>query len=145
MNDEQLPPELVRLEQELARRPMPLPSAGLRQRIEAAASLRISPSASPMSMVEYVLALAAVVLLCANLSMSLANQTDYGLSRSFNTTRLDATAQEIVQLFPDATLAEARWQALPLQMGTYLTPSREMPSLNRAGGVRLHEDPDLQP
>jgi hypothetical protein len=145
MPDEELPPELARLERELALRPMPLPSAGLRQRIQAAASRRISPQASPMSMVEFVLALAAVILLCANLSMSLANQTDYGLARSFDTARIDATAQEIAQLFPDTTLAEARWQALPLQMGTYLSPSREMPSLSPAGGLRLHDDPDLKP
>ena len=144
MPDEELPPEHLRLERELALRPMPLPSAGLRQRIQAAA-LTISPAASPMSMVEYVVALAAIILLCANLSMSLANQTDYGLSRRFDTARLDATAQEIAQLFPDTTLAEARWQALPLQMGTYLSPSREMPSLRPARGLRLHEDPDLQP
>jgi hypothetical protein len=145
MNDEQLPPELVRLERELALRPMPLPSAGLRHRILVAASQRISPPASLMSMADYVLAMAAVILLCANLSMSLANQTDYGLSRSFDTTRLDATALEIAQLFPDATLAEARWQALALQMGTYLTTSREMPSLSRADGLRLHRDLDLEP
>ena len=145
MNDDELPPELVRLEQELALRPMPLPRRGLRQRIHAAASSTISPPASPMSMVEYVLALAAVILLCANLSLSLANQTDYGLSQRFDTGQLDTNALEIAQLFPDVTLAEARWQALPLQMGTYLSPSREMPSLSRASGVRLHDDPDLKP
>jgi hypothetical protein len=145
MPDEELPPELARLERELALRPMPLPSAGLRQRIQAAASRRISPPASAMSMVEYVLALAAVVLLCANLSMSLANETDYGLSRSFDIARLDATALEIGRLFPDVTLAEARWQALPLHMGTYPSPNRELPSLSMASGLRLHDDPDLKP
>ena len=145
MNDEQLPPELIRLERELARRPMPRPSAGLRHRIQAAASQRISPPTSAMSMVEYLLAMAAVIFLCANLSMSLANETDYGLSRSFDTARLDTTASEIARLFPEVTLAEARWHALPLQMGTYLTTGTQMPSLSRSSGVRLHEDPDLKP
>ena len=96
MNDDELSPELARLERELAMRPRASPSASLRQRILAARQPILS-CATPMSMMEFAVATAAAILLCANLSMSLANQTDCGLARSLDRNRLDASAQEIAQ------------------------------------------------
>src|SRR5438105_3214023 len=74
MNDDELSGELARLERELAMRPRASPDASLRQRILAATSQLIPSCVTPMSMMEFAVATAAAVLLCANLSMSLANQ-----------------------------------------------------------------------
>jgi hypothetical protein len=90
MNDHELSGELARLERELAMRPWASPNASLRQRILTATSQPIPSCVTPMSMMEFAVATAAAVLLCANLSMSLANQTDCGLARSLDRNRLDA-------------------------------------------------------
>jgi hypothetical protein len=125
MNDDPLPPELARLEQELVLRPRRLPDAGMRQRILTAASQPIPLGRAPMNMMEFAVATAAAVLLCANLSLSLSNQTDCGLSGKPDTEHLAAAALEITQILPETPSREAFLQALPLQWGSYLAPTRE--------------------
>ena len=76
-----------------------------------------------MSMVEFAVATAAAVLLCANLSLNLANQTDYGLGRGVYGERHDATAlEEITRRLPDTPPGEAFHRALPLR-GSYASPA----------------------
>jgi hypothetical protein len=145
MNDDELSPELARLERELAMRPRPSPNAGLRQRILAATSQPIPSRMVPMTMTEFAVATAAAVLLCANLSMSLANQSDCGLARSLDGNRLDAAALEIAQILPDTPPREAVQLALPLQFGPYLTPGRAAPFPDSPGGRELSENPRLDP
>jgi hypothetical protein len=145
MNDDELSPELARLERELATRPRASPDPSLRQRILAATSQRIPSGVTPMSMMEFAIATAAAVLLFANLSMSLANQTDYGLARSLDRNQLDASALEIAQIMPDTSPREAFQLALPLQHGLYLPPGRATPFSANPGSRALSENPHLDP
>jgi hypothetical protein len=145
MNDDELSPELARLERELATRPRASPDASLRRRILAATSQSIPTGVTPMSMTEFAVATAAAVLLFANLSMSLANQTDCGLTRSLGTNRLDASALEIAQIMPDISPREAFQLALPLQCGPYLAPGRPTPFSANPDGRELSENAHLDP
>ena len=137
MNDDPLPPELARIEQELATRPMASPGAALRRRILATTSQPLPFRAAPMSMMEFAMATAAGVILCANLSLSLSNQTDYGLNGQPDSKRLDTTAQEIARILPDTLPREGRLWALPLQWRPFLSPTGEPPLLG-THGRRFH-------
>lgn len=117
MRDDSLPPELLALEEELAWRPTHEPDPGLRRRILAAANRQIEVPAVPVSLVEFVVVTAAAVLLCANLSMSLANQTDFGMSRRLDGGRLEATARLMTEVLPGTPPDEAARDALFLQLG----------------------------
>jgi hypothetical protein len=144
MNDDQLPPILVQLEEELARRPTMSPPAELRQRILHAATLPLCRRATPTPFVEFLAATAAAVFLCANLSMSLATQTDYGLMPKFDWTSPDAIARVTAQLLPDAAAQEAFIQALRRQAGNDFMPA-QAPYVNedtdtRAWAFRLRHD-----
>jgi hypothetical protein len=133
MNDDPLPPELARLDQELATRPMVSPGDALRRRILAATSQALAFRAAPMSMMEFAMATAAGVILCANLSLSLSNQTDCGLNGQLDTRRLDATALEIARILPGTSPREGRLRAMPMQWRPYLSPTREPPLLGTGG------------
>ncbi len=133
MNDDPLPAELARLEQELATRPLPSPGAALRRRILAATSPALPFCARPMSMMEFALATAALVILCANLSLSLSNQTDCGLKGQPDSRQLDATAQEITNILPDTLPREGHLWALPMQRRAFLSPAGEPPFLGTHG------------
>jgi hypothetical protein len=136
MHDDSLPPELLALEEELAWRPTQEPDPGLRGRILAAAHRRSEVPAVPVSMVEFVVVTAAAVLLCANLSMSLANQTDFGMARNLDGGRLEATAQLMSEVLPGTPPGEAVREALFLQLGSPVASSRETLLI---GGQRIQE------
>lgn len=138
MKDDDIPPELVQLEHELAMRPRSEPSADLRRRIVALPNQLEPLSPDPLSFVETALAFAAAVLLCVNLSMTLANQTDYGLGPRFDEKRLTAAAEQIAKLLPDESPREAFRQALILDAGSYLIPSPRASFTRNLG--RLGED-----
>src|SRR6516162_4383550 len=120
MQDDELPPELVRLEHELGMRPRSEPSADLRNRIVARTNRIEQLSPDRLSFVELAIATAAAVMLCLNLSMSLANETDYGVGARLDSKRLRAAAEEIAKLLPDESPPEAFRHALVLDAGSHL-------------------------
>jgi hypothetical protein len=140
MDDFQLPPELQELEQELASRPRTGPGAGLRQRILTLTSQRMLPQLASMTTMEYVVAMAATVLLFANLSLSLSNQTDYGLHQKPDTMHLEAAAQEVARLLPEARPQEAFLFALPSQWGSFANSSQAASILRSPGRPSFLED-----
>jgi hypothetical protein len=142
MKDDELPPDLVRLEHELGMRPGREPSADLRSRIVALTD-RIDPfSPARLSFVEIAIATAAAVLLCVNLSMSLANDTDYGVGARFDTKRLSAAAEQIAILLPDESPREAFRQALVLGARSYLIPCPRAPFTGNLGDLGQGRVPD---
>jgi hypothetical protein len=142
MKDAEFPPELVQLEHELGKRPRSEPSADLRRRIVALPN-RLEPlSLDRLSFVESALAFAVAVVLCVNLSMSLANQTDYGLGPQFDDKRLRAAAEQIGQLLPDGSPREAFRQALILDAGSHLIPCPRASFTRNLGNLGEDTVPD---
>jgi hypothetical protein len=142
MKHDKLPPELVRLEHELGMRPRPELSADLRNRIVAHAN-RIEPrSPDRLSFMEIAIATAAAVMLCVNLSMSLANETDYGVGARLDSKRLSAAAEQIANLLPDESPPEAFRHALVLDAGSHLIPCPRAPFTGNLGDLDQDRIPD---
>jgi hypothetical protein len=107
----------------------------LRRRI-VALSNRLEPLAPDrLSFVEIAFAFAAAVVLCVNLSMSLANETDYGFGPQLDDKRLSAAAEQIAKLLPDESPREAFRQALILDAGSYLIPCPKASFTGNLGGL----------
>ena len=111
-----LPPELVRLEQDLATRPRVQPSAQLKERCLAGlrAELRRQPSQSRWA---FAVATAASVLVGLNLSLSATQATDCGLRIEARQGSAETTPEEIRRLLPDVAPQEAMRQAVLLAAG----------------------------
>ena len=116
--------DLVDLERELAARAQPEPSTTLRPRVLAA--IRHELERESNGIWRYAAALAAVVLVGANLSLSAA--LDMGWPRdAIDAHNLAATAAQLRELDSAMSEQEARRQALLLQARSQLTlvPSLE--------------------
>lgn len=127
MNDAQLPDDLANLEGQLAARAQPGPAAGLRERVLVAVGreLRRPPVTAPeIDDWRFAAALAAAVLLWANLSMSVTLEPSWSrmLAPEPETGRLEAAVAEERRLLPGLSEREAYRQAVLAQAGTRLTP-----------------------
>jgi hypothetical protein len=123
--DPQLPDDLANLEGQLASRSQLEPSAGLRDRVLAAVrrELRRPPKTAPgMGDWRFAAALAAAVLLWANLSLSVTLDSSWGRTGAPETGRLDAAVAAARRLLPELSEREAYRQAVLAGAGTRLTP-----------------------
>jgi hypothetical protein len=97
MENEQLPPELQELEHTLASRSLPEPSAELHQRILADVQVQLRAERRSDRW-RFAVAVAAVVLIWMNLSMSATQATDFGFSRNVSRASGDSLEQMIAHL-----------------------------------------------
>ena len=130
----QLPPELDRLERDLAERLCPGPSTELRDRVIRTvegelghaglppAGLRRAglPSTRASGWLAFAVSTAAAVLIWVNLSLSAAQATSYDLRIPAEPHSLDATARQIRELVPEMSKQEARRHAVLLHGGADL-------------------------
>jgi hypothetical protein len=119
-----LPDDLAALDRELAARPRPVPSEGLRERVLAAARRELSaPPASERRRLgawEFALAAAVAFILLLNLSISAANDMNWRLRGGLDRAAVASAAEEIGKLAPELPPQEARREALILVAGSRL-------------------------
>jgi hypothetical protein len=123
MSEFELPPDLAELENRLANRPRAEPPASLAARVRAATRAVLRPTPPTSDAWRFWAAVAAVVLLGINLSMSLSADTDWNLTRPAEPPPLAATAERLRALAPELSDDELQRQALLLRAGAGLTPS----------------------
>ena len=132
MSGEQpLPRELAQLQVELAARPLPEPPAGLRDRVLAGVR-RGAHGAPPVAawggLGRFAAAVAALLLLCMNLSMSAVNRTDWDVWGCTERADVASQARELRQLLPE--LPEREASRIARVMGT----GRPLPLLPQIKG-----------
>ena len=144
MEAPQLPPELERLECELAARPRAPASAELRQRVlrdvqaelgEAGPPPARLPSSRANGWWTFAAATAAGVLFWVNLSWSAAHAGAYDLRLSHETRPIGAVAEEIRELLPGISHRDALRHAVTLQAGSELI---RCPSVSADSPMRDH-------
>jgi hypothetical protein len=121
MTGPDLPPDLAALERELAALGQPGPPA-LRPRVLAAVGRELRRDGRRPAW-RFAAATAAAVLLWVNLSMSVANNTDWRLAPATEPGQIAATADRLRELAPDLPDAELRRQALLARAGAALAPA----------------------
>ena len=141
MERPELPPELERLQRELADRPRPEPSAELRDRVMRQVRAELAPAESGRAelaragrleaesarrqkqkngWLAFAAGMAATVLLWMNLSLSAAHATSSNLQMPAGPRSVDATARQIRELLPEMSPQDARRHAVILQSGSDL-------------------------
>jgi hypothetical protein len=123
-----LPPELRAIESLLAARPLPEAGSAERARILAAVrtELTFKACAKPWSWWRFAAALAALVLLWLNLSISAVNCTEVVLSVEEQQGNEQAALAQIQGLIPDCTGEEAQRQLLLLRARTRLVSAPQL-------------------
>jgi hypothetical protein len=121
----ELSPELRQLEQDLIVRSRSRAVEDLRPRIlgDLHGRLRTERKSSRW---QFALAVAVVVLVWLNLSISATQATDCGLRLNGPSRPIQTVADEIHQLVPDLSPEEARRQAMLLQAGSRLVCAPNM-------------------
>jgi hypothetical protein len=117
MHDSQLPPELQQLERDLADRSRQRASNDLRPRILGDLQVRLRAERTAARW-QFALAVAVVVLVWMNLSMSATQATDFGLRPARPSESIEAVAERIRQLAPELPPTEARRQAVLFRAGS---------------------------
>ena len=138
-----LPDDLSDLELELTRRRQP-PPAGLRNRVMAAVVRELNRPAlgeRRAGMWQFAAAVAAAMLLAVNLSMSVANNTEWGPARQIDQQKVAALARRIGGLAPQLPEREPVRQAWLLQSSLHVTP---LPAA-RPSPARLRLDQPREP
>jgi hypothetical protein len=123
MESSELPEDLADLERRLAERPRVEPGAGFRHRLSVAVRQELQKAgALPVrtSGWQFAAAVAAIVVLWANFSMSAANDTNWRLAGDPESVDTKALAAELRKLFPDMSEEEISRQALVIQGGSRL-------------------------
>ena len=118
MENFELPDDLADLESRLAGRPRLEPGATFRDRLLAAVRQELQDGgAAPgwRASWQFAAAVAAIVVLWANFSMSVANDTNWRLAGDPKSVDTKALAAELRKLFPDMSEQEANRQALVVQ------------------------------
>jgi len=137
MNDDELPPDLARLEEELAARQSPAPGPELKGRVLQAVRRELTARSSRRilrsSLWRFAAATAATVALWLNLGMSATNDTVWDLHKNGHGSEGLAAAEYLRELVPEMSEAEARRQALLLKAGARLVLA---PSFNNVSGIR---------
>jgi hypothetical protein len=123
MSEFKLPPDLAELENRLADRPRAEPSAHLAARVRAATRTVLRPTPPTSDGWQFWAAVAAVLLVGINLSMSVAADTDWNLTRPADPAPLAATAERLRAMAPELSDDELQRQALLLRAGAGLTPT----------------------
>jgi len=143
MENSRLPPELERLERDLAERPSPAPSSELRDRVMRSVEAELEPdqtgSANGRSngWWAFAVAMAATVLVWLNLSLSAAHATSYSLHLAAGPQAVDLAARQIHDLLPELSRRDARRYAAVLQAGSNLVGSPDL-----AAGPRKQHGPN---
>ena len=137
-DDLPLPPELERVEQELAARPRGWPSEQLRARcLEGLQTeLRLQQAGGRWA---FAVAVAATVLVGLNLAISASQATNFGLRLDGRQPSVQETAAEIRRLLPDIPPREAARQAVLLHSGATIVPCPNVP----AGRILLGKNLEL--
>ncbi len=127
MDDFSLPPELERIEKELAARPRGRPSEQLRARCldGLQAELRLQRAGSRWA---FAVAVAATALVGLNLAISAGQATDFGLRLDGRQQSVAKTAAEIRRLLPDIPPGEAARQAVLMHSGATIVPCPNVPA-----------------
>jgi hypothetical protein len=123
MSEFKLPPDLADLERRLANRPRIEPPANLGDRVHAAIRDVLRPALPASDGWGFWAAVAAVVFLGINLSMSLAADTDWNLTGGAEPGHLAATAERLRALAPELPEDEVQRQALLVRAGAGLPPT----------------------
>ena len=119
--DDDLPPELRALENDLAARPGPDAGGTVRARVLGAVHQELSAGSrrKPVSL-WWLAAAAAALLLWLNLSISAVNNTDTGLSDKSNGWNARAAQAQILAVVPECSEEDARGLALLLRARAHL-------------------------
>jgi len=117
----ELPAELREIEAALAARPMPEIGGATRARVLAGVrgELAIKARTERWSGLRFAAAVAALVLLWLNLSISAVNCTEFRLSPSESQFDEQTALAQIKDLIPDCTAEEARGELLLLRARNY--------------------------
>jgi hypothetical protein len=121
-----LPPDLADLERRLARRNSPPLPGELRQRVLAA----VRRASDGHDFWRFAAGVAAAALLAINLSMSVANDTDWHLIDA-PVPRDTGAAEQLGALLPELSPQEARRQALLMQARSRLHGTPPLPPPER--------------
>ncbi len=144
MEDPRLPPELERLQRDLAERPTPARSADLRDGVMRSVEAELGPvrpeqnglaNGRPNGWWAFAVAMAATVLVWLNLSLSAAHATSYGLHLAAEPESADRAARQIRDLLPEISRRDARRYAAVLQAGSNLVVAPDV-----AAGPRKQHD-----
>jgi hypothetical protein len=120
-NDFPLPPELKKIEQELAARPHQGPSKQLKARCLGGLQSELRRQ-EVRSRWMFAVAVAATVLVGLNLAISAGQATDFGLRPDGRQQSIQKTAAEIRRLLPEVPPREAARQAMLLHSGASIVP-----------------------
>jgi hypothetical protein len=118
MENFELPEDLAELESRLAGRPRLEPGTTFRDRLLAAVRQELQDGIAVPGWAaswQFAAAVAAIVVLWANFSMSIANDTNWRLAADPESVDTKALAAELRKLFPDMSEQEANRQALVVQ------------------------------
>jgi hypothetical protein len=127
----QLSAELQELERALAGRPLPEPSAHLRQKVLGDVRRRL-PADRGKARWQFAVAVAAMVLLWLNLSLAATRTTDCGLRLGGLGQSIETACRQIEQLVPELSPEQSRRQAILLRAGSTLVLC---PDLSSSGNV----------
>ena len=130
-----LPPDLQRLEQDLAARERPQPPDLVKQRLLCSVRTELHRSRT-RGRWAFTLAMAATVLVWLNLSISATQATDCGLGLKAPHQSVRSHVEQIHQLLPDLSPQEATRQAVLLRAGSGVVLCPKLP----AGDVALQRD-----
>jgi len=139
MDQWQLSTELQELERALAGRPLPGPSAELRQKVLGDVRRRV-PSERGRSRWRFAVAVAAGVVFWLNLSLVATRATDFGFRQNVPGESIETTCRQIERLLPELSPREVRRQAILLRAGATLVPC---PDLSQGGNVMNRARPLL--
>jgi hypothetical protein len=135
----QLSAELEELERALAARPLPGPSARLRQKVRGDVRRRALPERR-RSRWRFAVTVAAAALFWLNLSLAATRVTDFGLRRNGPGESIEAACRQLKRLVPELSAEESRRQAILLRAGSTLIPC---PDLSSSGIVANRARPFL--
>jgi hypothetical protein len=139
MESLQLSMELQELERALAGRPLPGPSAHLRQKVLGGVRRRVPPERARARW-RFAVAAAAGALVWLNLSLAAARVTDFGLRLNGPGESIETACRQIERLVPELSPQESRRQAILLRAGAALVPC---PDLSSSGNIANHARPFL--
>ena len=119
MEEWQLSAELQELERALAGRPLPGPSAHLREKVLGDVRRRPPPDRGKTRW-QFAVAVAATVLLWLNLSLAATRATDCGLRPGGPGQSIETARRQIEELLPELSPEQSRRQAILLRAGSAL-------------------------
>ena len=140
----QIDDKLRDLERLLAVRKSPCPSPGFSDRVLGAVrdelSRRRSSPSKRLGFWNFAAAAAAVAVVWVNLSMSVVNNTEWDFRQTGNGKERRILAEEIRELVPEMSKAEAAWRAATMLASAQLA---KVPDYQRVAG-RFNRFRDLQ-